>query len=90
MRNMRLKKKMKRQQCMTRKSGPFRKVCEGLAIHPFIIRELVTPFRSLSPFSLPPLPSAPFLAALWPLYLDVRDCLFRRCIVRNDVNGGKR
>lgn len=27
---------------------------EGLAIHPFIIRELVTPFRFPSPFPRPP------------------------------------
>lgn len=66
MRNMRSKKKIKRQQCATRESGgPFRKVCEGLAIHPFIIRELVTPFRSFSPSSdsspSPPYHPLPFL-----------------------------
>lgn len=60
MRNMRSKKKIKRQQCATRESGgPFRKVYEGLAIHPFIIRELVTPFRSFSPSSDSP-PSPPY------------------------------
>lgn len=56
-----------------RAGGPFREVCEGSAIHPFIIRELVTPFQSPSPLraatsATVSLPSTPFLArALTPL-----------------------
>lgn len=47
MRNMRLRKKIKSQQCAMREpTVPFVKCAEGTAIHPFIIRELVTPFQS--------------------------------------------